>query len=116
MDGSVTTVEAINKDFSTHPVVLKKEETVVQQTNESWVVAPNPAKDGVIQVQMNLKDKKIIVLRLLDNTGKLLLTKQVEGIKGINSFTLREGNMPTGSYFLQAAGVEGTVVKKIFIQ
>ena len=116
LDGSVTTVEAIDKDFSSHPVVLKKEETVVQQTNESWVVAPNPAKDGVIQVQMNLKDKKIIVLRLLDYTGKLLLTKQVECTKGINSFTLREGNVPTGSYFLQATGVEGPVVKKIFIQ
>ena len=65
---------------------------------------------------MNLRDKKIIVLRLLDNTGKLLLTKQVDGIKGINSYTLREGKVPAGSYFLQANGIEGPVVKKIFIQ
>lgn len=116
LDGSITAVEAIDKDYSTHEVLLKKIETILQQTNESWVVAPNPAKDGVIQVQMNLSEKKIIVFRLLDNTGKLLFIKQVESDKGNSHFTLKDGNVPTGSYFLQATGVEGSDVKKILIQ
>ena len=74
---------------------------------ETWVVSPNPAKDGVIKVQMNLRDNKSIVFRLIDNTGRLILTKQVECLKGINNITLKEGNIPAGTYYLQAIGMEG---------
>ena len=114
VDGSVTALVAYDKDYQSHDVVLKKMETIPSLQQESWVVAPNPTKDGVIQVQMNLKDKKIIVFRLLDNSGRLLLTKQVEGVKGSNYFTLREGNIASGTYYLQAVGVEG--VKQLRIE
>jgi len=114
VDGSVTALVAYDKDYQSHDVVLKKMETIPSLQQESWMVAPNPTKDGVIQVQMNLKDKKIIVFRLLDNSGRLLLTKQVEGLKGSNYFTLREGNIASGTYYLQAVGVEG--VKQLRIE
>ena len=83
-------------------------------TTERWVVAPNPTRDGVIQVQMNLLDKKTVVFRLLDNTGRLLFSKQADGVKGNNLFTLREGNIPSGTYYLQAVGVEG--VKQLRVE
>jgi len=115
LDGEVTAIAAYDKDYGLHGVELKRLEDVQPKQAESWTVAPNPTKDGVIKVQMNLKEKKIVVLRLLDNTGRLLLTKQVEGIKGSNNITLREGkNVPTGTYYLQAVGVEG--VKQLIIQ
>ncbi len=115
VDGSVTAVAAYDKDYSLHDVVMKNAPiTIVETATESWVVAPNPTKDGVIQVQMNLSNNKIIVFRLLDEQGRLLLTKQVEGVKGSNHFTLREGNIASGTYYLQAVGVEG--VKQLRIE
>ena len=114
IDGSVTTVVAYDKDYQSHDVVMKRVENIQPLQQETWVVAPNPTKDGVIQVQMNLSNKKTVVFRLLDNTGRLLLTKQVEGMKGSNSITLREGNIPSGIYYLQAVGVEG--VKQIRVE
>ena len=57
---------------------------------------------------MNLKDKKAVVFRLLDNTGRLLLTRKIDAIKGSNNITLKEeGYVPSGVYYLQAVGVEG---------
>ena len=96
-----------------HNVVMKKMESIPSLRAESWTVAPNPTTDGVIHVQMNLRDKKIIVFRLIDNTGRVLLTKQVEAVKGSNNITLKEGNIAGGTYYLQAVGVEG--VKQIRI-
>ena len=63
---------------------------------------------------MNFTDNKSVVLGLLDNTGKALLTKKVEGVKGRNHITLKEWNIATGTYYLQAIGVEG--VKQIIIK
>ena len=114
VDGSVTTVVAYDKDYQSHDVVMKNVPITITDTKDNWVVAPNPTKDGVIQVQMNLRESKTVVFRLLDNTGKLLLAKQVEGVKGINHFTLREGNIASGTYYLQAVGVEG--VKQLRIE
>ncbi|MEI6185248.1 MAG: dockerin type I domain-containing protein [Bacteroidota bacterium] len=114
MDGSVTAIAAYDKDYGVHDVVMKRGENIQPLQKENWVVAPNPTKDGVIQVQMNLKDNKNVVFRLLDNTGKVLLTKQVEGVRGANHFTLREGNIASGTYYLQAVGVEG--VKQLRIE
>ena len=82
-------------------------------TKDVWTVSPNPTKDGVIKVQMNLRENKTVVFRLIDNTGRVLMVKQVEGVKGSNNIILREGNIPGGIYYLQAVGVEG--VKQIII-
>ena len=115
VDGSVTAVAAYDKDYGVHDVVMKNAPiTIIETATENWVVAPNPTKDGVIQVQMNLRDNKIIVFRLLDEQGRLLLTKHVEGVKGSNHFTLREGSIASGTYYLQAVGVEG--VKQLRIE
>ena len=113
LDGSVTRVEAYDKDYILHNVVLKRVEnsSVVQ---DSWSVVPNPVTDGLIHVQMTLKDKKKIVFSLTDNTGKVILTKPVEANKGSNTFILKTvGNISPGIYYLKAGGVEG--VKQLII-
>ena len=114
LDGSVTTVAAYDKDYGVHNVVMKKVENIQPLLQETLTVSPNPTKDGVIKVQMNLKDNKTVVFRLIDNTGRVLLVKQVEGVKGSNNITLREGNIASETYYLQAVGVEG--VKEILIR
>ena len=114
LNSSITSIAAYDKDYGVHNIVIYRVENIQPLQPESWVVAPNPTRDGVIQVQMNLQGKKRVVFRLSDNTGRLLFTKQVEGIKGSNNFILREGNIPSGTYYLQAVGVEG--VKQLRIE
>ena len=114
VDGSVTAVAAYDKDYGVHNVVMNRVENIQPLQAESWSVAPNPVTDGLIHIQMNLKDKKIIVFRLSDNTGRVLLSKKSEGIKGANQFTINKTkNIPAGVYYLQATGVEG--VKQLII-
>ena len=114
LDGSVTSVVAYDKDYQSHNVVFKPSVINSLDTKDVWTVSPNPTKDGVINVQMNLREKKSILFRLVDNTGRVLMVKQVEGVKGSNNITLREGNIAGGTYYLQAVGIEG--VKEIQIR
>ena len=113
IDGSVTTIAAYDKNYGVHNVVMNRVENVQPLQQDVWTVSPNPTTGAVINVQMNLRDKKIVVLRLTDNTGRVLIVKQVEGGKGINNITLREGNIPSGIYYLQAVGIDG--VKQLII-
>ena len=116
IDGSVTSVIAYDKDYQSHNVVFKQSAINSLDTKETWTVSPNPAKDGVIHIQMNLKNNKTLVFRLSDNTGKLILVKHVETVKGNNNFTLNEGNIPAGTYYLQVIGVDGIKeVKQIMV-
>jgi len=114
LNGSITAIVAYDKDYSLHNVVMNRVENSQPLQEERWSVAPNPTEDGVMHVQMNLKDNKIIVFRLTDNAGRILLVKQVEGVKGSNNIILKEGNIAGGTYYLQAVGVEG--VKQIQIR
>ena len=114
LNGSITAIAAYDKDNTLHGILMNPTGVSADKPTESWVVAPNPTRDGEIQVQMNLLEKKTVVFRLLDNTGRLLFTKQADGVKGNNRFTLREGNIPSGTYYLQAVGVE--VVKQLRVE
>ena len=117
LNGDITTIAAYDKDYNLHSIVMYPSLININDiTKETWTIAPNPASEGVIHVQMNLKDRKTIVFRLTDITGKLLMVKEVEGTKGSNNIILREGSqIPAGTYYLQANGVEGEAVKKIII-
>jgi len=117
LNSSITSIAAYDKDYNLHGIVLNPSLiNITDIVKETWIIAPNPTKDGVIKVQMNLNNSKTIVFRLSDNTGRVLMVKQVEGVKGTNNITLREGNIPTGTYYLQATGVDGEEVKKIMVQ
>ena len=113
LDGSVTSVVAYNKDYQSHNIVFKPSAINSSDTKDVWTVAPNSTTEGMIHFQLNLKEMKTIVFRLIDNTGRILFVKQVEAEKGSNNITLKEGNIPAGTYYLQALGVEG--VKQLII-
>ena len=117
LNGDITTIAAYDKDYNLHSIVMYPSLININDiTKETWTIAPNPASEGVIHVQMNQKDRKTIVFRLTDITGKLLMVKEVEGTKGSNNIILREGSqIPAGTYYLLANGVEGVAVKKIII-
>jgi len=118
LDGSITEIAAYDKDYNLHDIIMNP--SLINTSDivkETFTVAPNPTTEGVIHVQMNLKNNKTIVFRLIDNSGRLLLTQQIEGIKGNNNIILKEqSQIPAGTYFLQTIGMEGEVVKKIIIK
>ena len=107
LNDDVTSIAVYDKDYQLHGLVLKPAMINSDILSETWTVSPNPTTNGVIHVQMNLKDNKSLVFRLIDNTGRLIMTKQVEGSKGNNNINLKDGNIPSGTYFLQALGIEG---------
>ena len=113
LDGSVTAIAAYDKDYAMHNVVLNRVENILPLQKETWTVSPNPATGGIINIQLNLNDKKTVVFKLSDNTGKTVMVKQVEGVKGNNNINLKEGNIASGTYYLQAVGVDG--VKQLII-
>jgi len=115
LNSSVTTIAAYDKDYNLHGIVMKPSLINVNDVvTENWTVSPNPVTGGTIHVNMNLKDSKTIVLRLLDNTGKVILVKQVVGIKGKNTLAISlKNHLNFGTYFIQAVGIEGETAKKI---
>ena len=94
---------------------MKGSSIIISETSkETWSVSPNPARSGVIKMQMNLKDSKTLVFRLTDNAGRLLMTKKVEAVKGVNNIVLNEEQyVSPGTYFLQAVGVQGVKQLKV---
>ena len=114
IDGNVTAIAAYDKDCNLHGIVMKPTLTNnADIVKEKWSILPNPVIDRVINIQMSLKENKVIVFRLLDNTGRVILVKQVAGIKGNNTISFREESNTNGTYYIQAVGIEGEDVKEI---
>ncbi len=118
---AITAIEAWDKDFNQHNIVLTKRETINEQQetrNESFSVSPNPTS-GEIKVNIASKINKTVNFELTDAQGKAILKQSVELQKGNNSFTLnlkQNSNITTGVYFLKAVGIEGDNVKRIMIK
>ncbi len=116
LDGSITKVEAFDKDYLFRNVVLNAKVTP-SSIGEQWVVSPNPAAKGIIRVQMQTTESKSIVFRLTDNTGRVVMEQKKACVNGRNSFDLMESKLlPVGVYYLHANGIEGNNVKTIIIQ
>ena len=77
LNGSVTAVAAYDKDYKSHNIVLKPSVINSIYTKDNWQVTPNPAIGGLIHIKMNISDNKTILFRLIDNTGRLILTKKI---------------------------------------
>ena len=107
-------------NFITHDITLQKgtnnEDLIVN--NETWNLAPNPT-DGVITINLLSKENKTINFLLTDLTGRTLLSKKVEVIKGTNSFKLNlqsQNRIVAGTYYLKAIGLEADKIKKVIVR
>ena len=117
LDGSVTAIEAVDKDYLLHNVVMDAAKVNSASIGEQWVVSPNPASKGVIKVQLQSKENKSVVFRLTDNTGRIIVEQNKTCVIGSNSFELLPSKLlPAGVYYLHANGLEGNNVKSIIIQ
>ena len=117
LNSSITDVLAYDKDNQSHNIVLNASAINSVEIKDNWVVSPNPATNGVIKSQVQLKDNKTILFRLIDISGKVVMEQKKECLRGNNYITLQENNnVPFGTYYLQALGVEGVTVKKILVK
>ena len=73
-------------------------------------VAPNPTNDWA-QVVIKLASPQKTVLMLMDNTGKVVLQKSMEGDMLTDNLNL--SNFPAGNYFCCLLLKEGTAVRKV---
>lgn len=69
---------------------------------EFWLsnIYPNPA-DGDIHLEFILKDEESIEISIFDMSGKKVLSKIIEGQKGINSFNTSTESLRKGMYFVK---------------
>ena len=61
---------------------------------------PNPTKSA-LNVNYESIDDASLNIQVLDMTGKVHLTKQMEGLKGDNNIRLDIDNLPNGAYFMR---------------
>ena len=120
ISSDITAIEAVDGNFTTHDITLQKSisNSDFLVTNETWSLAPNPT-DGVITISLLSKENKTINFLLTDNTGKTFLNKKAEVIKGANTFklNLREQNrLTSGTYYLNAKGLDAEKVKKVIVR
>lgn len=82
--------------------VIEERRKCVAIEKEFWVsnIYPNPAED-FIQLDFILKDEESIEISIFDISGKKVLSKKVEGQKGINTFSTSTENLRKGMYFVK---------------
>lgn len=84
--------------------------TVTPGSITQFSVAPNPTNDWA-QVVVKLASPQKAVLMLMDNSGKVVLQKSLEG--DILTDNLNLSNLPAGNYFCCVLLKEGTAVRKV---
>ena len=68
--------------------------------SQKLVAYPNPTKSG-LNVNYESNEEVSLNIQVLDMTGKVHLTKQIEGLKGDNNIRLDIDNLPNGAYFMR---------------
>ena len=92
----------LNAVETTGKMALSKIVTVDFSTkgSQKLVAYPNPTKSG-LNVNYESNQEVSLNIQVLDMTGKVHLTKQMEGLKGDNNFRLDIENLPNGAYFMR---------------
>ena len=107
LTNDITEIEAWDKNYQQHNVVLSKKATNQNPiAKELFTVSPNPT-NGEVVVNMFSKTNKLVVFELCNTIGKKLFEQSVEITKGNNvfHFNLKNKNyLPSGIYFMKANG------------
>ncbi len=78
-------------------------------------VAPNPTSND-LTVKFETIDNVEVAINVLDIFGKVVLTQQVDAVKGINSTVVNTSNLPAGAYFLNVNNGVNTLTQRIVKQ
>lgn len=91
----------LNVVETTGKMVLSKVVTVDFSTkgSQKLMAYPNPTKSA-LDINYESNEDVSLNIQVLDMTGKVHLTKQIEGLKGDNNIRLDIENLPNGAYFM----------------
>jgi hypothetical protein len=79
--------------------------------NSSFVnVYPNPAREKV-QLRFISSSINTILLLISDSDGKLVASKSIDVIKGINSAEYNLNKLPQGIYYFRLVGIDNKIIK-----
>lgn len=82
--------------------------------SEKLLIFPNPAQDN-INVQFRDDHSKAVTIKILDVSGKNILTEIMYNIKAKDKFTINTTDLSPGTYFIQISGENINLSDKIFI-
>ena len=120
LSNDITEIEAWDKNFNKHNIVLLVKKTNQLNTDLSNLqlnVSPTVTNGNVI-IDFKLKENKLITMQLFNQTGKLVFTQKIDATKGKNQYSLdlrRTNNLTEGIYFLKAQGLDDGYTKKIIV-
>jgi Leucine rich repeat/Secretion system C-terminal sorting domain len=83
-----------------------------QQTAVSLKAGPNPV-ENILHVTYTSNADQMLTLRVLNIAGKVIITKQVRAVQGVNNYELLFNNVAKGEYLLQIAGSESLHAVKV---
>lgn len=83
----------------------------VDRIKISALAYPNPAENDVFIYTSN-PNEQISAVRLIDMTGKLVLSESVNAI----NYTLNRGDIPAGVYFVEVQMEDETLTKKLIFR
>lgn len=117
LTNSITGIEAWDKDYLQHDVVLTKK-SAVQLTMDLFTVTPNPTK-GIVKLGIWSAERKTVKFELSNSQGKSLLHFNSNVTEGNNTIIINlkeRGNLPAGVYFIKAIDIAGEKAKQIIIE
>jgi hypothetical protein len=98
-----------NLELTGANVIIKNENEV------SFTIYPNPG-NGVITLDFNTSNAKQTTIQLMDITGKMMLSENVNLAAGASKQTLDVSSIAKGSYFIKIMDKETVETKKLIIQ
>ncbi len=76
---------------------------------------PNPASE-FIKLELNMNSKDDLQLQVLDNSGRQLFSKTMDGVQGRIVEEINLSNWPQGIYHIQLTSEQGTATHNFLIQ
>jgi hypothetical protein len=76
-----------------------------QKFNEGIVIYPNPAND-ILNLRFETQNASIVVLKVFNMLGQLVLESNIDGKSGINAFPISLNGLSSGEYCLQVNSSE----------
>ena len=122
LTNDITEIEAWDKDFKQHNIILTQQQKTKDQepkTKDLFSVSPNPTSDGNIKVALFSNQNKKTVFVLMNAQGITVYTQAFEVVKGNNICNInlnKNGKLPKGVYFLKANEFIGEQVKKVVME
>ena len=88
----------------------------VSEAEEQLSVYPNPSVNGIFNVHFNSQPGKNSLLTVRDINGKIVYSENSEQLGAMSDKTIDLSNEQAGVYFVQVAGEDWVVNKKVVIQ